>query len=66
MTETHTIQPECTATAHTAFIPALGTRIRYPDHETLIEGVYALYEREYGPNDIHIYPSECPEAGVVH
>lgn len=60
--EYHNLSLECSdPDRHTAFLPALGVRISFLSHQTLVEGVYALYEREYGPNDIRlIYPENCP------
>lgn len=61
--EYHSVRFECRDDEHVAFIPALGVRISYLNHPTLVEGIYALYEKKYGPNDIEIIrPYDCPEA----
>lgn len=60
-TEYHNVSFECAHESHTAILPALGVRISFVSHAVLLEGIYALYEREYGPNDIHIvHPENCP------
>lgn len=61
--EYHSVRFECHDDTHVAFLPALGVKISYRSHQTLVEGMYALYEKKYGPNDIVIVqPYDCPEA----